>query len=275
MALRLISHRQANFGAMKQSTSIVFITGAFFSNSCWDEWQLYFNRSGYTCIAPAWPNKNLSSEDLRNLHPSVLIASNGLATLADYYASIVHSLPPKPILIGHSLGGFIVQLLMQRGMAAAGVAIHSFPPPAVSWFNFSFLKSSLDLMDFFSPAGESYMISFKKWKRAIANGMHCDQQKQSYYDYAVPESKLVIRDSFRCKEKINFYEPHAPLLFTSGSQDKFMPNSLNFKNFKKYRHAESITRYKEFKGHNHLVFGETTWIHEAEFILNWLEDIKH
>jgi pimeloyl-ACP methyl ester carboxylesterase len=274
MAFCLICCLQPNNKAMKPSKSIVFITGAFFSNSCWNEWELYFEANGYQCTAPALPHKKASSEDLRNRHPNAEIASNRLTTITDHYASIVHALPGKPVLVGHSLGGLIVQLLIHRGLGTAGVAIHSFPPHGVNRFNFSFLKSSLEAMDFFSATAKSYMISFKKWKRSIANGIDCEEQKQSYYDYAIPESKLVIRDSFKCRAKINFNDPHAPLLFTSGSNDKFMPARVNYNNYKKYKHPGSITSYKEFKGHNHLVFGDTAWMDEAEFILNWLQKIN-
>src|SRR5688572_23641949 len=118
--------------------SVVFITGTFFGNNCWDEWQTYFEGKGYRCIAPAWPYKNASPEELRNGHPDSAIALNRLGGLTDYFADIVNALLEKPIMIGHSLGGLIVQLLLQRECAAAGVAIHSFPPGGLRASNISF-----------------------------------------------------------------------------------------------------------------------------------------
>jgi len=41
-----------------KSKNIVFITGSFVSNSCWDEWKDYFESKGFTTIAPPWPFKN-------------------------------------------------------------------------------------------------------------------------------------------------------------------------------------------------------------------------
>src|SRR5688572_1755618 len=156
-------------------TSVVFITGTFLSHNCWDEWIAYFERNGYACVAPPWPYKNDNPEELRNKHPDGEIASMRLTTLIDYYEDIVQTFPEKPILIGHSLGGLIVQLLMQRNLAKAGIAIHSFPPRGLDIFKFSFLKAWWEPIGFFYSSKKSYLISFKKWKRFIANGMTCEQ----------------------------------------------------------------------------------------------------
>jgi pimeloyl-ACP methyl ester carboxylesterase len=254
--------------------SVVFINGAFISNNCWDEWILFFEKEGYTCIAPPWPYKNASPEELRNRPPDDPIAMNTIASLASYYAGIVRILPQKPILIGHSAGGLVVQLLLQQGLGVAGVAIHSFPPRGVSRFRCSFLRALWKSMTLFTSSHETYLIPFIKWKSTIANGMTCEEQKKSYYRYAVPESKRIIRDVFKCSDKIDFKKPHVPLLLTSGGADKLVPASLNKRNYTKYASEVSITDYKEFKDHSHLVFDNSTWKNEAEFILNWLQGVN-
>lgn len=254
--------------------SVVFITGAFVGNNCWDEWMVYFKNKGYKCIAPAWPYKDATPEELRNRHPDAGIALSRLDALTDYFTTIINALPDKPVLIGHSLGGLVVQLLLQRGLGSAGIAMHSFPPAGVSTFKFSFLKTVWEAMAFFTPTRKTYLISFRKWKYAIANGMTCEQQKALYYKYAIPESKLIIRDTFKCGAKMNFKNPHPPLLFTSGSDDKIIPATLNYNNYKKYKTGESITDYKNFRQHNHLVFDHPAWRREADFVLYWLQGIK-
>lgn len=255
------------------SKSVVFITGTFIGNNCWDDWKVYFESKGYQCIAPAWPHKNATPEELRNRHPDYTIASNRLDKLIDYFGNKVVTLHGQPIVIGHSLGGLIVQLLLQRGIGSAGVAIHSFAPPGVSFFTFSFLQAVWRTMGFFTPTHKTYMIPFKTWKNAVANGMSCEQQKQSFYKYAIPESKLVTRDTFKCAANINFKHPHAPLLLLAGSDDRIIPPSLNYNNYKRYKMGASITGYQEFKGHNHLVFDHPAWKENADFILNWLQHL--
>jgi pimeloyl-ACP methyl ester carboxylesterase len=254
--------------------SIVFITGTFIGNNCWDEWISYFESEGYNCIAPAWPYKNAPAEELRNRPVNDPIALNTIASLTDHFADIIYALPYKPILVGHSLGGLIVQLLLQRELGAAGIAIHSFPPRGVNLFRLSFLRAIWETMMLFTSSRETYLLSFRKWKYVFANGLTCEEQKELYYKYVIPESKKIIRDTFKCSTHINFKKPHVPLLFTSGGNDKLIPASLNLSNYKKYISDHSMTDYKEFKDHNHLIFGQPAWEEEADFILYWLQRLK-
>jgi pimeloyl-ACP methyl ester carboxylesterase len=254
--------------------SVVFLTGAFISNDCWDDWIVYFKSEGYNCIAPAWPYKNSSSEVLRNRPADDPIATNTIKSLTDHFAALIIGLREKPILIGHSLGGLVVQLLLQRELGVAGAAIHSFPPQGINNFRFSFLKAIWETMVLFTPRRKTYMMPFRKWKYAIANGLKYEQQKQLYYKYAIPESKRIIRDMYKCATKIDFKKAHVPLLFTSGGNDKLVPASLNYRNYKKYATGGSITDYREYKNHNHFVFGELAWKAEADFILCWLQRLR-
>ena len=254
--------------------TVVFITGAFVHHSCWDEWKNYFKSKGYHAIAPPWPHKSASAEALRNSHPNKDIAANRLAALTDYYDNIIRQLPEKPILIGHSIGGLIVQLLLQRGLGFSGVAIHSVPPQGIMTFKFSFLKAGWGPLGFFTSTRQSFLMSFNQWKYAFTNGMDCDVQKEAYYQFAIPESKLIVRDTITKAAKVNFENPHAPLLLTSGSDDNTIPASLNYANYQKYKNSNSITDYKEFKGRNHFVLGQPTWKEDADYILDWLNKLS-
>lgn len=256
-----------------QTTTVLFITGAFVHHSCWDAWRTYFESKGYTTLAPPWPHKEGSAEMLRNSQPNADIAANRLAALTEHYAGIAKGLPEKPILVGHSIGGLIVQLLLQRGLGAAGVAIHSVPPQGIVTFKFSFLKAGWGPLGFFTAASKSFMMSFNQWKYAFTNGMDCDAQKDAYYQYAIPESKLIVRDTITSAAHIDFKQPHAPLLLTSGTTDHTIPASLNYANYRKYAGSQSTTDYKAFEGRNHFVLGQDTWKEDADYIIAWLEKL--
>jgi pimeloyl-ACP methyl ester carboxylesterase len=263
-------NKQASEVAAK---TIVFITGAFVSADSWEKWQPFFEFEGYNTIAPPWPHKKATACTLRQRHPDAAIASQRLADLTNYYADIVKQLPEKPILIGHSLGGLIVQLLVQRGLAEAGIAIHSLQPQGVMTFKFSFYKAGWGPLGFFTSAKKSYLMSFREWQYAFTNGMEYEEQKEAYYNLATPESKLVVRDAITSAAKINFSLPHVPLLFLAGGNDNFIPASLNYSNFKKYSHEDSITDYKEFENANHFVLGQPEWEEKAAYILNWIKTL--
>lgn len=126
----------------------MFITGAFMSHSCWEEWIVFFENKGYKTVAPPWPHKNETAEKLRKTNSSK-IATIRLNDLLDYYTEIIEKLPEKPILIGHSYGGLLTQLLLQKDLGAAGICLHSIPPSNLIRFNFSFYRKIWSVFNFF------------------------------------------------------------------------------------------------------------------------------
>lgn len=257
----------------KSSKTILFITGAFVSNTCWDEWCVFFKGHGYDTHAPAWLYKDAPAEVLKERHPDKEVASIRLAALVEHFENIVKTLPEKPILIGHSIGGLIAQLLVQKGLAVCAVAIHSVPPQGILTFKLSFLIAGWGPLGFFTPANETFMMSYKQWQYAFTNGMPEEWQEKGYC-LTIPESKLVVRDTITAAAKVDFSKPHAPLLFISGSIDHTIPASLNYDNYKKYKDKDSVTEYKQFEGRNHFVLGQPGWQEVATYALYWISNNK-
>lgn len=257
---------------MKPSKTIVFITGAFVSNSCWDDWRTYFESKGYSTIAPAWPFKDAPAAELRARHPhhDKDLALLTLEEVIEHHVGIISSLPEKPIVIGHSFGGLLTQIMLYRELAAAAVAIHSVPPKGVFPYEFSFLKAGWKSLGVFTDIEETYMMSFEDWQYAFVNGMPLEEQRRSYETYTIPESKTVSRGALTNAAKVDFKKQHAPLLFTAGDTDHIMPAHLNNRNFNAYEQNGSVTEYELSRNKNHYVLGLPTWKEDADFILQWI-----
>lgn len=258
--------------SMINSKTIVFVTGAFVSSNGWDDWRKYFESKGYKTVAPAWPFKNGTAAELRNRQPNDTdLAALTLSEVIDHYADIVKSMPEKPIVIGHSLGGLMTQIIVNRDLTAAGVAIHPVPPQGVFPYEFSFLKAAWKSLGLFTSLKKTYLMSFKDWQYAFVNNMPLDEQQKAYEENTIPESKTVARGGLTSAAKVNFSKEHAPLLITSGSLDNIIPPHLNLRNYKKYKKNNSVLDYKEFPGRNHYVVGQPTWKEDADYILEWLK----
>ena len=257
-------------GSIK-TKNIVFVTGAFVNSSSWDEWQSYFQAKGYTTTAPPWPFKNGTSDELRKKQPNDRdLAALTLTEVIDSYVKVVKSFPEKPIVIGHSLGGLMTQIIVNRDLAAAGVAIHPVPPLGVFPYEFSFLKAGWKALGLFSSLKKTYLMSFKDWQYAFVNGMPLKEQQEAYDKYTIPESKTVARGGLTSAAKVDFKKSHPPLLITSGSEDTIIPAHLNIRNYNRYVKNDSVLNYKEFPGRNHFVLGQPTWKEDADYILEWL-----
>jgi len=256
----------------QKTGTVVFITGAFVTNHCWDQWKSYFDSKGYKTLAPAWPHKDASADELRKKHPdqNIGLARLRLNAVIEYYANIIRNCDEKPIVIGHSLGGLITQVLVNRDLPAAGVAIHSVPPLGVVPYEPSFLRATWKSLGLFTSSDTTYLMSFKDWQYAFVNGLPKDKQKATYETYTIPESKRVIRDGLTGAAKVDFKKPHPPLLLISGSDDKIIPAHLNERNYQKYKKNGSVLDYKEFPGRNHFVLGLENWKEEAHYILDWI-----
>jgi pimeloyl-ACP methyl ester carboxylesterase len=254
--------------------TVLFITGAFVGNNAWDEWKSYFEDKGYIALAPAWPFKDASPETLRTRQPDDLqLANLSLSELIEHYVDIVKGLREKPIVIGHSLGGLITQIIVNRDLAAAGIAIHSFPPQGIFPYEFSFLKAGWKSLGLFTSLKKTYLMSFKDWQYAFVNGMPLQQQQKAYDQNVVPESKKVARGGLTNAAKVDFEKMHVPLLLTAGDQDHIIPAPVNLRNYKKYKKNGSVADYKEFPGRNHFVLGQPTWKEDADFILKWIKSL--
>lgn len=260
---------------ISDTKTILFITGAFVSHTGWDEWKTWFEEAGYTTLSPPWPFKEGTAEELRNRQPNETdLAALTLSKLVDHYANIVKTLPEKPIIIGHSLGGLITQILVNRDLAAAGIAIHPVPPLGVFPYEFSFLKAGWKSLGLFTSLKKTYLMSFKDWQYAFVNGMPLQEQLDAYEKNTIPESKTVARGGLTSAAKVNFAKMHVPLLITAGDKDTIIPAHLNNRNYKKYKRNGSVLDYKVFPGRNHYVVGQPTWKEDADFILQWIKGLS-
>jgi pimeloyl-ACP methyl ester carboxylesterase len=105
---------------------LLFVHGAVHAAWCWEDHFLdFFADNGYRVIALS----------LRGHGGSPASKPLNKCTIADYVddvRSVAETLPATPVLIGHSMGGFIVQKYLETGKAPAAVLVSSAPPR--SWF---------------------------------------------------------------------------------------------------------------------------------------------
>jgi pimeloyl-ACP methyl ester carboxylesterase len=185
-------------------------------------------------------------------------------------AAVVDRLAEKPVLVGHSMGGLVAQLLLARGVAVAGVAIDSAPPSGVFTTQPSFLKANWPMINPLHPVHEPHMITFEEFAYAFANTLGEAEQRAAYERYMVPESRAIPRDSLGVAGHVDFSAPHPPLLLISGGEDHIVPAALNEHNFTHYHDAGSVTVLEEFPGRDHLTIVEPGWEEVADFVLEWL-----
>lgn len=257
-----------NDATMTKSKTIVFIHGLFVNPTSWNEWKTYFEAKGYTCYAPAFPYHEGKPADLRNnIDPK--LAQVDFENVIMHLSKFIDSLPEKPIIIGHSLGGLAVQKLVEMDKAVAGISIDGGTPKNV----LPTLRTVRSMFPVINPfKGKSVFITNKKWfHNAFCSSLTRQESDIVFDEIAVPESRQIPRATLNTAfAKINFKKPHNPLLFIGGEIDKIIPARLTKRNASAYKDKNSIADFKEFKGRSHYICGQKGWQEVADYIYEWL-----
>ena len=257
------------------SKNIVFIHGGWVTPLCFDRFIPFFEERGYTCVAPAWPGKDIDPDEQRRTTDPRLL-SVGFEEITKHYEKLIGEMKEPPILIGHSFGGLIAQILIGRGFGKAGIALNSAPPKGVSPFHLSTIKILLPmyLTPFFWK--KSAPMPFDNFQHAVGMTIPLDEQKRVYAKYVVPESgRLLLQAAFmpfHNLTSVNFKnDKRSPLLLVAGSIDEFCTPEQNYENFKKYKNSSAVTDFKTIEDVTHWSIGGPHRKELAELCMDWLE----
>lgn len=254
-----------------KSQTVLFIHGMFVTHRCWEGWERLFAERGYRTLAPAWPEHQLPVEEQRRRHPNPELGALTLEAVVARYASIAIDCETPPILIGHSMGGLVVQLLLQLGLGAAGIAIDSAPPKGVLSLRWSFLKSNWPAISPFASIDEPVLLSFEQFCYAFAHTLSPEEQRAAYDQHVVPESRRVGKGPTTDAARIDFSRARSPLLLIAGSDDHIIPASLNRANYRRYAASPAVTDFHEFPGRTHWIIAQRGWEEVAQHALEWIE----
>jgi pimeloyl-ACP methyl ester carboxylesterase len=248
---------------------LVFIHGLFMNAKVWQLWMRYFELRGYTCYAPSYPFHLGEPLSLR-ANPDPTLRHLTFTTVVDHYKDFIDNLDCTPILIGHSMGGLVVQKLIELNYGMAGICLQSAPPAGLFSFKLSFVRCHFPTVN--PLKGNSICVPDVDWVRyAICHLLTEEAAKTLYAKFIVPESRNVPRSSLGKAGRIDFTKPHKPLLFIAGDIDHAIPSELVVKNFNAYRSTTSIKAYQAFAGRTHNICLQENWSEVADYISAWIE----
>lgn len=251
--------------------TIVFIHGMFQNPVSWDKWKTFFAAKGYECIAPAWPDHEGNPADLRQNIPAGL-GDLRLNDIVESVEKVVAALPEKPIVIGHSVGGLIVQLLSQKNLIRAGVPISSVAPNAMLSLDWNFFKNAVKITNPFA-GDDPIKQTAESFHEAFCNTLSEEEAKAAFETTATHDSRNVLRDCMLGPGHVDLDLPHAPFYFVTGDKDHIIPHELVEKNSKAYTDESSTSSFKLFIERSHYICGEPGWEEVAESIAAWLETV--
>jgi alpha-beta hydrolase superfamily lysophospholipase len=257
---------------------LMLIHGAWLSARSWENFAGYFEQRGFAVSAPEWPRKHGDVEELRA--EAEELKGLGISEIVDHYEEQVRGLTEPPVLIGHSFGGLIVELLLDRGLGQAGVAISPAPPKGILVLPFSSLKAAAPALAHPSKWHGIVTLTPEEFTYAFVNTFSPEDAAAAYERYAVPETGQIFYEAgfanFRMNppSEVDFKNnSRAPLLVVGAEKDKTVPASLARKQYDKYQRSAARTDYLEFEGRPHLLMAAEGWEEVAMSIDGWLDGV--
>jgi pimeloyl-ACP methyl ester carboxylesterase len=254
--------------------TIVLIHGFWVTPRSWEHWKAHYEAAGYTVLTPGYPGFEVEVEALRDAPQP--IEELTVPAIVAHLEGVIGALDAPPILMGHSAGGAFMQLVLDHGFGAVGVALNSAPTEGVPVAPFSQIKSTWPAIGKPRNHHRAVGFTFDQWNYAFTNGMPEEQARALYDRYHIPASGQILWDSVTA----NLLPGHqhtwvdyrndarAPLLFLSGDRDHIMPAKVQASNAKHYKSDKTITEVEVFAG-PHLMIAQDGWEAIADRALAW------
>jgi non-heme chloroperoxidase len=268
--------RQVERANASTATPVVFIHGLWLLPSSWDRWVALFEEAGYVALTPDWPDDPVTVKAAR-AEPEVL-ANKTLEQVAEHTTDIIYALDRKPVLIGHSTGGLLAEMLAGRGLAKVTVAIDPgvfrgvLPLPLVVLKGVGpFLINPLN-------RGRAITLTFDQFKYSWANALDEKEAKELYDTYHVAGSGIALVQMGNANvnpwtdAKVDTKNPaRGPLLIIDGEKDHTVPWAIANAAYKRQRHNPGVTEIVKMPNRGHSLTIDHGWREVAQTALDFVK----
>jgi pimeloyl-ACP methyl ester carboxylesterase len=258
------------------NTPVVFIHGLWLLPSSWDDWAEFFKKAGYAPLTPDWPDDPETVEEAR-ANPEVL-AGKKLGEVADHTAEVIAGLERKPAVMGHSTGGLLAQLIADRGLSAATVAIDPGPFRGVLPLPYSTLKVSAPILRNPLNRGRAITLTFDQFKYGWANALDEEEARRLYDTYHVAAPGVALMQMANAnlnpftEAKVDTKNrERGPLLIIEGDDDHTVHPAIAKAAYKRQRRNEGVTELKTIPNRGHALTIDSGWREVAQTALDFVK----
>jgi non-heme chloroperoxidase len=257
-------------------TPVVFIHGLWLLPSSWDRWAELFEQAGYAAVTPSWPDDPETIDEAR-AHPEVF-AGKTLGQVADHVAAVIEALTKKPVVMGHSTGGLLAQMIADRGLSAATVAIDPGPFRGVLPLPVSTLRATAPVLRNPLNRKRAVTLTLGQFKYGWANALSDDEAKQLYDSYHVATPGVALMQMANAnlnpwtEAKLDPANPNrGPLLIIEGEKDHTVPWAIANASYKRQRHNAAVTEIAKVPNRGHSLTIDSGWREVADTALRFVQ----
>jgi pimeloyl-ACP methyl ester carboxylesterase len=254
------------------ATPVVFIHGLWLLPSSWQNWADLFEEAGYIAVTPGWPDDPETVAEAKE-DPEVF-ARKGIAQVANYQEQIIRMLDRKPVIIGHSFGGLLTEIVAGRGLAAASVAVSPAPFRGVLPLPYPALKTSSVALRNPANWNRAVPLNFEQFRYSFANLLDEDEAKELYLGYSVAGPGEVLFQAATAnlnpwsEDKADTKNPErGPMLIITADSDQTVPFAMANAAYKRERRNPGVTEIVKFENRGHSLTIDNGWREVAETAL--------
>ncbi|MGN6678219.1 MAG: alpha/beta hydrolase [Streptosporangiaceae bacterium] len=258
------------------TTPVVFVHGLWLLPSSWATWADFFKQAGYAPLTPDWPDDPETVQQAR-ANPDVL-AHKTLKQIADHTAEIINALEKKPVVMGHSTGGLLAQMLADRGLAAATVAIDPGVFRGVLPLPASALKVSGPFLVNPLNRGRAITLTYDQFSYGWANALDDKEAKKLYDTFHVAGSGISLAQMGNAnlnpwtEAKVNTRNAdRGPLLIIEGEKDHTVPWATANAAYKLQRRNPAVTEIVKMPNRGHSLTIDHGWREVAGTALDFVK----
>jgi pimeloyl-ACP methyl ester carboxylesterase len=249
---------------------LLFIHGMYMNALSWQPWVDRAAGAGLRAEAVSWPFHEGDPEALRaRVDPAL-----GRLTLHDvieHHKQLIDALPERPLLVGHSIGGLVVQKLVNDGYAAAAVAISPAPPRGLVSLSPHFLAANFPHVNPLA-GNRPVVMTPRRFHYTFGNTLSRADSDELFERYVVPESRNVPRQTLTRHGSVDFRRAHVPLLLLTGDQDHLTPLDAVRRNARAYQGNAGPVELEVFAGRCHAICLQQGWEDLADVAFDFLKN---
>ncbi len=256
-------------------TPVVFIHGLWLLPSSWQRWAEMFEQAGYAPLTPSWPDDPDTVEQAR-ANPDVF-AGKTVGQVADHVAEVIDRLSAKPVVIGHSFGGLLAQIIAGRGLSAATVAIDPAPFRGVLPLPISALRSAMPVLGNPANRKRAVTLTFEQFGYGWANAVSESEAHQLYDEFHVAASGAPLFQAATAnvnpftEAKVPDHGDRGPLLIISGGADRTVPWAIANASYKRQHRHYGVTEITEVPNRGHALTIDSGWREVADTALTFVK----
>ncbi|MCW3838234.1 alpha/beta hydrolase [Sphingomonas canadensis] len=252
--------------------TIVLVHGAWVTPASWQPFRQRIEAAGHVVHTPSWPL--IEGLDARTINAAVPAGFGALALgeIVDHLAAFIAALPEQPVLIGHSVGGLLIQLLLDRGLGSAGVALNPVPiggivpGPAA-------LRAIAPIVLRREGWRRPYAFGRRRFGALYATGAPEALVDAAYAGYVIPAPGRIFHQVAAWQgNRIDPARRRQPLLITGSDRDRLVSPYLSRAAYRIQRRSPAPTDFVLLPGRSHLLIAEPGWEAVADLALAWIDE---